>query len=64
MKSVLISTLFLLTGCAHSGNADLMRGEVFVSENRQHTIQFNLKQIYTFSFEFGDSPRKRKKTSD
>lgn len=57
MKKMFLMMCIMLGGCAHQGDANIMQGELFVSENKQHKIRLNPKKIYTFSVGFGHRPK-------
>ena len=53
MKKFFIIMCVMLGGCAHQGDANILRGEVFVSENKHHKVRLNPKKFYTYQIKFG-----------
>jgi hypothetical protein len=56
MRLILIAiTTTILSGCATSGNSNLLKGELYVSETptSEHSLNANPKEFYRFTIRFG-----------
>ena len=56
MKYLFAIMILVLSGCASQGDANLMKGELYVSgeHNRvKHKIRLNPKKLYSFKINFG-----------
>ncbi len=63
-KIFILIAIVALSGCVHQGDANLMNGEFFVSENGVHKFNLDAHKFYRFNFKFGSGMRPNSKEDD